>query len=210
MVHAPSPAPHARSVRRRAPASLTGFIITPALVGVGAYARLVRDGSLRELSTGVAGPHALGTVPYVRALSVAHLVPARGALTGVAALWVHGWAADGPIPVGITIAAQPGVRLSEPAGTLVAWRAITHEGSVSSSESIAGTAVAHPAAAVATALGHDPLHHAIPAAWWALDVLRVLPHDLERLLPRKGPATRRAWSAWRAIRNARTGAYAPS
>lgn len=210
MIHAPSSVESPRTARRRPGTPLRALVVTPSLIGVGAYARLIRDDCVRELSTGVAAPPVLACLPHVRAASVAHLVPARGALTGVSALWVHGWAANGPLPAAITVAARPGVRLSEPAGTLAAWRAVTHEGSVEHAEAIGGTAVAHPAGAVATALAHDSLRHAIPAAWWALDALGVRPRDIEALLPRRGPCTRRAWSAWRAVRNARSGTYEPS
>ncbi len=203
MIHAPTDvaAPHSR--RARAECRFPGIIITPALIGVGAYARLVRDGSLQELRAGVAASHTHASLPQIRAASLAPSVPRRGALTGASALWVHGWRAAEPMPVPVTIAARPGVRLSEPVGTTVAWRNVTHEASVTSASMIAGVVVARPSAAVAMALSHDALDHALPASWWALHAGRATALDVEMLLPRKGPATRRAWSAWRALTNAR-------
>lgn len=203
MIHAPTAvaAPHSR--RARAECRLPGIVVTPALIGVGAYARLVRDSSLQELCAGVAASHTLASLPQIRASSLAPSVPRRGALTGVSALWVHGWRAAEPMPVPVTIAGRPGVRLSEPVGTTVTWRSVTHDASVTSASMIAGVAVARPSAAIAMALSHDTLDHALPASWWALEVERAAAPDVEMLLPRKGPASRRAWSAWRALTNAR-------
>ena len=210
MIHAPSAAATARIRARHAPAISGHLVVTPAVLGVGAFARLVRDGVVRELSTGSAAPHVLAALPLVRAASLAHFVPARGALTGLAALWVHGWRSRHPLCTPITIAAPTGVRLSEPAGALVRWRAVTHDGSLAHSRSLAGVAVADPAAALAMALSHDALADAIPAAWWALRTDSALATQVDKLLPKRGPSARRAASAWRAVTTAATDAQEPS
>lgn len=199
MIHAPSVVLPGRSEARRARSTSARLVVTPANLGTGAFARLIRDGALQELSAGVAASQSLAALPHVRAAALAHLVPRRGVLTGLSALWVHGWLSEAPLPAPVTVAAITGVRLSEPVGAHIPWRAVIHDGSITYATSVGAIPVALPEPAVAMALSHDALEQAIPAAWWALTHCHVSTRAIGELLPRRGPTARRASAAWRTV-----------
>ena len=186
------------------------FVVSRDAVGAVAFSRLIREGVIHEVIGAWALPCDVASTPAARRHLIAPLIPAHAWVTGLAALWVHGWRSRHPLCTPITIAAPTGVRLSEPAGALVRWRAVTHDGSLAHSRSLAGVVVADPAAALAMALSHDALADAIPAAWWALRTHSALATQVDKLLPRRGPSARRAASAWRAVTTAATDAQEPS
>lgn len=66
------------------------LIVTPALVGRPAHARMVRDGTLVPFAPGAALPADVPDSPGLRALHASARVPAHTVLTGAAALWIHG------------------------------------------------------------------------------------------------------------------------
>lgn len=65
------------------------LLATAPTLGRHGYERALREGHLRQLLPGVAAPIDLPLTPGIRALAVAHLMPRRGVVTGLAGLWIH-------------------------------------------------------------------------------------------------------------------------
>lgn len=192
-----------RHTRSPLPDLAPGYASTPGRLGVGAFARLIRDGALSEVGVGVAVPPSMAGSRTVRAACMAGLVPTGGTLTGLGALWVHGWRADEVARWPITVATTRGLHLSEPDATYVPWRCVTHNASVTHSLVFDGVRVSDAHAAIAMSLCHDPLELAIPAAWFALDTGLTRPEHVDAVMPRRGPHAPRGKSAWHALRRAR-------
>lgn len=181
------------------------MLISPADVGTAAWSRLLGDGMIQPLARGCALPSDLSPEPALRAAAVAWLVPARTAVTGLCALWVHG-ALDGPRPMPFTVAAQRGRHPDAPVGVPAsAWTWHTDGIAWAAATRIAGVNVASPAHAIATALRVDDLASALPAAARALQEGLCGPQDVQNAIAEGSVAhagRARQASAWRALRDA--------
>jgi len=130
---------------------------------------MVRDGVVVALRPGVGHSPATGRSAALRAASLAAAVPRRATLAGAAALWVHGWRADGPAPSRIEVAVPRGCHPDPPPGFLTPWwRFVTDRATCASASVIGGVSVADAASALGSLLARGDLGEAIQAAWWAL------------------------------------------
>ncbi len=152
----------------------------PDDVGPLAYARLLRDGALAVAIRGTARPRDIPDSPGLRAIVAAPRVPAHTVLTGLAALWTHGW-----LPAPPSTWHAVGARgLYRPAGCLVelhSGRTATH------AVRIGPLRVAAPARACLDALRWEPPEPALRAVGAGLASGRIRTRTLLVELEREAP-----------------------
>ncbi len=126
----------------------------PDDVGPLSHARLVRDGALVAVERGTARAPDIPDSRGVRALAAVARVPAHTVLTGLAALWVHGWVPSPPA----TWHAVGARGLYRPAGCLVEL----HSGRTAAlAARIGRLSVAEPARSCLDALRWEPADPAL-------------------------------------------------
>ncbi|MDN4482073.1 hypothetical protein [Demequina lignilytica] len=156
------------------------LIVTPALVGRPAHARMLRDGTVRPFAPGAALPADVADSPGLRAHHASSRVPAHTVLTGTAALWVHG----------IVPTAPPEWHVAGPRGLhrIVDPLLVFHSGATARlGEQHQGCRVAPPARACLDALRWEDLGDAIVVTMRALDVDAVSLAGLRASLGLDGP-----------------------
>lgn len=177
-------------------------LIQASDVGRGAWWRLTHDGAIVPLTAHRGHAADIERSPALRAASLAKSVPRRAVMSGLAALWVHGWRAPGPSPQAIEVAVPRGCHPGAPpdiaAGT---WSFVTDQAATRQATLIGGVAIASPEHAVASALARAPLSVALDAAWWALTVALVEPTAVRTAMRANASGTERsrATSAWNAL-----------
>lgn len=145
---------------RKAPRML---VLSPDDVGAAAYRRLALDRLIAPLAPGRALPCDLTVSAPLRAAAVSRLVPARAALTGLSALWLHGFV-DGLCPLPLRVAVPRGAHPDPPPGaSSLAWAWHTDGQGWDSASDASGVAAVSFAHAAATALRLDDLAVALPA-----------------------------------------------
>ncbi|WP_062464566.1 hypothetical protein [Demequina soli] len=170
-------------------------------VGRLAYARLARDHAIAPLTPGTARPIDVPDSPGLRALAAAPRVPGHVVLTGLAALWVHGWLTAPPLAWHAV-----GLRgLYRPPGALV----MLHSGVTArlGIRTPSGLALAPPPRACVDALRWEDPGDALPAAVRGLREGRIVPADLLAALacdPANGAGFARLDSLVRAVVGAAT------
>jgi len=178
---------------------LSRLATTPERLGPGAYARAIREGLLSRLTDTVAVPPQYAHFADVRAAALAPSVPRSGALTGVGALWVHGWSGSDGVLWPITVASGRGNRLSAPPHAMRPWMAITDTRGTEQAQRIGGIRVCAPEAAVVAALCREPLRWAFPAAWWALAHQLAQTDDIHARFAHGSRLPARGRDAWQAL-----------
>ncbi|WP_062520575.1 hypothetical protein [Demequina silvatica] len=149
------------------------ILVPPSDVGPAAYARLLRDRALMRVLPGVARPADIPDSPGLRALAAADRVPTHVVLTGLAALWAHGWRDDAPAAWHAV-----GIRgLYRPAGTEV----LLHSGPTARLGRTVegGLRLAPPARACIDALRWEPPEAALATVGGAVARGRLTPGELE-------------------------------
>lgn len=190
------------SVRAR-PAHVGALAIQPETFGPGAYARAVRDGTAREITAGLAIPSDVARDRTARISLLAGLVPRDAALTGLAALWVHGWPATEPLTWPVTVAVRRGARPDAPLHSPFARRIVTDSRGIASARAhVTGVLVCLPDVALAVALTREPLEWGLRAGAWALRSGTASERGVSMALARCRVARQRGLSAWDALREA--------
>jgi len=176
-------------------------LILASDVGRPAWTRMIRDGVVAPLAPGSGHAADVHRSPTLRAASFASVVPQRAVLTGLAALWVHGWGGDSASPplleVAVPRGCHPGV---PPNADPHRWSFVTDQATCQSATVVGGVRVADASHAAAAALARGPLASAIAAALWALTA-QLLDADAVEATIRDcshGAAGKRAHSAWNA------------
>ncbi|WP_062311651.1 hypothetical protein [Demequina rhizosphaerae] len=141
-------------------------------VGRPAFARLSRQRIVAPHGPGAARPRDVPDSPGLRALAAAPRVPSHVVLTGIAALWVHGWVDDAPVEwhaVGLRgLYRPPGTEVALHSGA-TARLGVRVEG---------GLALAPPARACLDALRWEPPAEALAAVCGAVAAGRIGPGGL--------------------------------
>ena len=170
-------------------------------VGQLAWSRMIRDGVVAPLSRGSGHAADAERSSALRAASLASVVPRRATITGLAALWVHGWEGDAAAPLALEIAVPRGCHPGTPRGADAAhWSFVTDQATCRTAIVVGGVLVADAPHAAASALARAPLAQAIAASVWALSLALIDPttgHAAIRDCAR-GAASNRAHSAWNA------------
>jgi hypothetical protein len=170
-------------------------------VGEAAWQRMVRDGVVVVLRHGVGHSPTTERSAALRAASLAAAVPRRATLAGAAALWVHGWRADGPAPQRIAVAVPRGCHPDPPLGFSTPWwQFVTDRAACAAASIIGGVSVTDVGSALRSVLAREDLGQAIDAAWWALSEARIDEGSGTRIIAAgaRGPARQRALAAWNA------------
>lgn len=178
-------------------------MVAPSDVGVRAWHRMLRDGVLvPATSAGALAPDITHTAT-TRALAVSPLVTQRGALTGVAALWVWG-CGRGPCPGPLDLAVARGAHPDPPPRTgPQEWRWHTDSAAMTRAHVLAGIAVCSPADALVAALRRADLGLAIELGSEVLRRALCTRVDVDDALGRSHPngeGRARAAAAWRELR----------
>lgn len=170
-------------------------------VGDAAWQRMVRDGVVVVLRQGVGHSPTTARTAALRAASLAAAVPRRATLAGAAALWVHGWRADGRAPQSIEVAVPRGCHPDPPPGfSTTWWQFVTDRGACAAASIVGGVSVTDVGNALRSVLARGDLGEAIDAAWWALSEGRIDEGSGSRIIAAgaRGPARQRALAAWNA------------
>jgi len=171
-------------------------------VGTGAWSRMVRDGAIVPLTRSSGHAADVDRTPALRAASLASVVPQRAVLTGLAALWVHGWEAGSAAPLLLEVAVPRGCHPGVPPSTDPhRWSFVTDQATCRTATVVGGVRVADASHAVAAALARGPLASAIAAAFCALatQLLDAGAVDSAMTDSAHGDAGKRARSAWNAV-----------
>ncbi len=171
-------------------------------VGEAAWQRMVRDGVVMVLRHGVGHSSTTERSAALRAASLAAAVPRRATLAGAAALWVHGWRADGAAPRGIEVAVPRGCHPDPPPGFSTPWWQFTTDRTACAAASVVGgVSVTDVGSALSSVLATGSLGAAIEAAWWALSEGRIDEGSGIRIIAAgaRGQARQRALAAWNAV-----------
>jgi len=133
-------------------------------VGVAAFARLAREGVIHEVLGSRALPADISSSRALRVHMLATLVPPHAWLTGLAALWLEGWAS---VPAVIDVAGPRGMHRTEALPGSPPLR--FHSGRMAGlSRDRPWPRTATPARACLDALAHSPAALAVPATASAL------------------------------------------
>ncbi len=181
------------------------ILVDDAHVGRGAYARMVADRVVVPLGARRARPADVPSSLSLRALSLAHVVPTRAALSGLAALWVHGWAPGTTAPRHVEVVVTRGAHPdAPPSSDALGWRLVTDTVAWQRAVPAGGIRVAAADDAAAAALLRAPLALALPAAAWALREAGASVPGIDAALERAGRAASatRARSALSALQEA--------
>jgi len=171
-------------------------------VGAGAWSRMVRDGAIVALTVGSGHPADVERSPALRAASLAIYVPRRAVLTGLGALWVHGWEAASAAPPLLEVAVPRGCHPGVPPSTDThRWSFVTDQATCRTAIVVGGVRVADASHAAAAALARGPLASAIAAAVWALSVSLIEADAVDATITDSthGDTGKRARSAWNAV-----------
>lgn len=171
-------------------------------VGAAAWQRLTRDGIVVVLRPGVGHSSTIERSAALRAAALAAAVPRRATLAGAAALWVHGWRADGAAPPRIDVAVPRGCHPDPPPGFFSPWwQFATDHAACGAASRIAGVSVADVGSALRFLLARSDLGVAIEAAWWALSegLLDERSGAVMIAAGTRGAPRQRALAAWNAV-----------
>lgn len=171
-------------------------------VGEASWQRMVRDGVVVVLRHGVGHSSTTERSAALRAASLAAAVPRRATLAGAAALWVHGWRADGAAPQRVDVAVPRGCHPDPPPGFSTPWwQFVTDRAACAAASMIGGVSVTDVGSALRCVLASGDLGAAIDAAWWALSEGRIDEGSGNRIIAAgaRGPARQRALAAWNAV-----------
>jgi len=160
---------------------------------------MIRDGVVESLTPGTGHAADEGRSPALRAASLALAVPRRAALTGLAALWVHGWEGGSAAPPLLEVAVRRGCHPGAPKGTdSLDWAFVTDQATCRSATVVGGVLVADATHAAAAALARGSLAPAIGALLWAVTQALIDPKMFEATLLEStfGGNQLRARSAW--------------
>ncbi|MCB2414072.1 hypothetical protein LGT39_14575 [Demequina sp. TTPB684] len=189
------------------------LVVTTEDVGGAALARMRRDGVLTALTDDAGAAHGPVPLSVARALSLRAWVPRRAAVTGLAALWVHGAMRGKLSPAVVEVVVPRGAHPDVPLGIpRCRWSFCTNPGAYARAATIAGVRVVHPADAVASALRGASLEEAIPAVYSVVTLRLASTEELRGAVwaHQGGAGSTRMRAAWQAVSGAleaaRTGA----
>ncbi|NYI41337.1 hypothetical protein [Demequina lutea] len=171
-------------------------------VGESAWQRMTRDGVVVLLRPGVGHASTAERSAALRAASLAAAVPRRATLAGAAALWVHGWRADGAAPRRIDVAVPRGCHPDPPPGFFTPWwQFVTDRAACAAASTIGGVSVTDVGSALRPLLSRGDLGEALDAAWWALSKGRIDEASGTRAIATgtRGLPRQRALAAWNAV-----------
>lgn len=171
-------------------------------VGEVAWQRMARDGVVVVLRHGVGHSSTTVRSAALRAASLAAAVPRRATLAGAAALWVHGWRADGAAPQGIQVAVPRGCHPDPPPGFFTpSWQFVTDGAACAAAISIGGVSVTDVGHALRSVLARGDLGEAIEAGWWALSQGSIdrAAGAAAITAGARGQSRQRALAAWNAV-----------
>ena len=174
-------------------------------VGHAALSRMARDDVVSLLIDGVAVAPDLRQSSAARALALQPMVPRRGAVSGLAALWVCGVTADSLAPTRIVIAVPRGSHPDAPPHTPPSrWAFYTHHEACLRAVSFSGIRVVPVAFAVTCALKRAPLALAFAATVAAVRGGSVTIAQISEAVSREkdGAGAPRLRSAWEAAQGA--------
>lgn len=164
---------------------------------------MMRDGVLNPATSEYACAPDVTAEAQLRAQAIAPLVAHRGALTGLAALWVWG-CVGGPCPTPLDVAVPRGSHPDPPPRTTARdWGWHTDSSATALALVLSGIGVCSPADAVVAALRTADLGLAIDYSAAALLTRLCTRADVDHALARAHPNARgraRATAAWRELR----------
>ncbi|PKQ14229.1 MAG: hypothetical protein CVT68_12965 [Actinobacteria bacterium HGW-Actinobacteria-8] len=177
-------------------------------VGVGALARMRRDGVLTELTDDAGLATDALPLHIARAIALRPWVPRRAAATGLAALWIYGVTGDALLPTHVAVVVPRGAHPDRPTGVPRSrWTFTTHQAAYARARVVAGVRVVAPADAAASALRTADLGAAMAAAFRVAVSGIATRAELCEAVSQHNSARQctRGLSAWRAVQDALEG-----